>query len=287
KNLPYSLEVERQDPLNRYSSIQYGHNFQVPVAVAANARYEEMGATSFEFPEAVQNRCGQHVFFTAKTSSGEDARVQLVDTVSHTGLRAARLPLSHDALRLKTVMRSTDSPVDQPDQIPFILDESDCVGALAPDSGKYVIGFWVKSETYFFSADPLFSYQDVDLKVQVDGAVITPEMVRKSNLIEGWQRCEYVVDLPFGSELIIDIERVAGSDILYVDDFRLHPYLSQMETYVYDPGNLRLLAKCDINNYSTFYQYDHSGALSSVKRETARGIQTLQEVRAGQSKLLP
>jgi len=49
-----------------------------------------------------------------------------------------------------------------------------------------------------------------------------------------------------------------------------------MVTYVYDPNNYRLQASLDENNYATFYEYDHEGKLTTVKKETERGVKTIQ-----------
>lgn len=44
----FGFEVENKDALNRYSAAQYGYSFTFPMAVAANARYAEMGYDGFE-----------------------------------------------------------------------------------------------------------------------------------------------------------------------------------------------------------------------------------------------
>lgn len=45
---PYGAELENKDALNRYSSAQYGYNSTLPVAVASNSQYREMGFDGFE-----------------------------------------------------------------------------------------------------------------------------------------------------------------------------------------------------------------------------------------------
>jgi hypothetical protein len=57
-----------------------------------------------------------------------------------------------------------------------------------------------------------------------------------------------------------------------------------MKSYVYDPLTLRLAATLDENNYATFYEYDEEGALTRTKKETTRGVYTIQEVRASKQK---
>lgn len=45
---PYGVELENKDALNRYSSAQYGYKYKLPVAVASNSKYSEMGFDGFE-----------------------------------------------------------------------------------------------------------------------------------------------------------------------------------------------------------------------------------------------
>lgn len=45
---PFGVEVENKDALSRYSSAQYGYKYKLPVAVASNAEYREMGFDGFE-----------------------------------------------------------------------------------------------------------------------------------------------------------------------------------------------------------------------------------------------
>jgi hypothetical protein len=57
-----------------------------------------------------------------------------------------------------------------------------------------------------------------------------------------------------------------------------------MKSYVYDPVSLRLWSELDDRNYATFYEYDEQGNLTRTKKETERGIITIQESREGQYK---
>ncbi len=48
KQSPYGTELENKDALERYSSAQYGYSYTLPMAVASNAKYEEIGYEGFE-----------------------------------------------------------------------------------------------------------------------------------------------------------------------------------------------------------------------------------------------
>jgi len=52
-----------------------------------------------------------------------------------------------------------------------------------------------------------------------------------------------------------------------------------MKSYVYDPISKKLVAELDERNYATFYEYDEEGKLIRVKKETEKGIKTIQENR--------
>ena len=76
------------------------------------------------------------------------------------------------------------------------------------------------------------------------------------------------------------LQSVNGSVPAYFDDIRMHPYNSNLKSFVYNPINIRLMAELDENNYASFYEYDDDGTLIRVKKETERGIKTIKETRS-------
>ena len=99
-------------------------------------------------------------------------------------------------------------------------------------------------------------------------------------IIEGWKKVDLKFTVPDGlssGSFELKIQALGGD--AYIDDVRLHPYRSGIKTYVYDPHLLKLVAELDNQNYATFYNYDEEGALIQVKKETVRGIVTLQQTR--------
>lgn len=71
---------------------------------------------------------------------------------------------------------------------------------------------------------------------------------------------------------------------MLVDDIRLQPFRSAMKSYVYDALTNKLSADLDDQNFATFYEYDAEGQLERIKKETERGIVTIQEVRTAKPK---
>lgn len=104
-------------------------------------------------------------------------------------------------------------------------------------------------------------------------------------IIDGWQRYEGVFTAPAGStSLSLSLVNTMAPTV-YFDDIRIHPYNSDLKSYVYDPVNLRLTAELDANNYATFYEYDEEGTLIRTKVETREGIKTVTETRSSLQKV--
>ncbi|UAY53238.1 hypothetical protein [Ferruginibacter albus] len=99
-------------------------------------------------------------------------------------------------------------------------------------------------------------------------------------IIDGWQRYEGLFTAPsLATSMKLRFINNTGAPI-YFDDIRIHPFNSNMKSYVYDPLSLRLNAELDENNYAKFYEYDEEGTLVRTKAETIEGIKTLTETRS-------
>jgi hypothetical protein len=85
-----------------------------------------------------------------------------------------------------------------------------------------------------------------------------------------------LTSIHFGWNQLIRIQRRIRYGA-YLDDLRMYPVDGTMKSFVYDDTYQRLQAELDENNYATFYDYDHEGNLIRVRKETERGILTLQE----------
>jgi hypothetical protein len=104
-------------------------------------------------------------------------------------------------------------------------------------------------------------------------------------IIDGWQRIEGEFCIPpDASDLYIYFSAAEGHTVNF-DDVRIFPQKGSMKCYVYDPRDLRFVAELDERHYATFYEYDNEGKLARVKKETERGIMTIQETRYNSSKL--
>lgn len=150
-----------------------------------------------------------------------------------------------------------------------------CIGSFAPEQDKpYLLSAWVKDG----DAPPsLISYVDPVIEVNFVGAsASTGPLVASGLIIDGWQRIEKEFTIPVGTtDIEIKLNCLSGD--CYFDDIRILPFDGSMKSYVYDPVTLRLSAELDERNYATFYEYDEEGKLVRIKKETERGVMTIQE----------
>lgn len=155
----------------------------------------------------------------------------------------------------------------------------DCLGTFSPIPGKkYVLSGWVKEEN---AATTVTTYNNpqVVLSFATTGPTVTlTPFVAKGQIIDGWQRIEEVFTVPSNyTSINIQLNVLAGNG--FFDDIRVFPFDGMMETYVYDPVSLRLVAQLDERHYSTLYEYDEEGKLVRVKKETEKGIMTIEETK--------
>jgi len=108
------------------------------------------------------------------------------------------------------------------------------------------------------------------------------EFFPQGNIIDGWQRIFGVFRVhPETVYMKIILNNGSRSDAMHFDDIRIHPREGSMKSFVYDEQTYKLMSELDENNYSTYYEYDAEGGLVRVKKETERGVKTIQETRSG------
>lgn len=99
---PYGVELENKDALDRYSSAQYGYVYKLPMAVASNAKYQQMGYEGFE--ERKTETTKKHFGFA-------NDKINIVDSQSHTGrnsLKVAKGSSSTMTRNLYATMKKTE-----------------------------------------------------------------------------------------------------------------------------------------------------------------------------------
>lgn len=113
----------------------------------------------------------------------------------------------------------------------------------------------------------------------------TVELTPQGVIIEDWQKVSSDFRIPINAgQMVLSMINTSDSKISYFDDLRILPFAGSMKSFVYHPETQRIMAELDENNYATFYEYDKEGGLIRVKKETERGIYTIQETRSGKIK---
>lgn len=158
-----------------------------------------------------------------------------------------------------------------------------CIGSFAPVPGlTYLVTAWTKevgaSLTKTTYDNPQLSLLFNDINTTVLGPFIPT-----GDIIDGWQRIEVEFVVPSSAQEMEILFGSVSGEVLF-DDIRVLPFNSNMKSFVYDPINMRLVAELDERHYATFYEYDEEGQLIRVKKETERGIMTIQETKSNTSK---
>lgn len=175
----------------------------------------------------------------------------------------------------------------------------DCEGCLASlqllPNTVYVVSAWVHKEDAplgtvdYFSLNAACPWIQVEVENAGSPALNVDVPFRPSidvPIVEGWQLIEGRFTTPAAPQTFT-LTLWPGTGTALFDDVRIFPADGSMKSYVYDKTNLRFLAELDERHFATFYEYDAEGKLVRVKKETERGIMTIQETRQNASQLQP
>ncbi|WP_281635416.1 leucine-rich repeat domain-containing protein [Flavobacterium marginilacus] len=163
---------------------------------------------------------------------------------------------------------------------------SDCLSFQPIPGNEYMLSAWVKEEsfiqvkTYENAIINVIFYNDVDASEL--HRIATLKFIATGDIIDGWQRINSKFMIPKDTRTIsVELQNNSNGIPVYYDDIRIHPLDGSIKTFVYDSETFKLMSELDENNYSTFYEYDNEGGLIRVKKETAKGVKTIQETRSG------
>lgn len=275
---PYGNEIENRDALKRYSGAVYGYNNKLAIAVGSNTTFNQIAFDGFEDYDykVISECCKEHFDFY-------DSKEKLVDTESHTGRYSIKL--EDDESIVGTYTLTHDALTGGADDVPYTVKDRDILGYFSPNTlseQRYVLSYWVKAENPAHAE--IHSYDDVTASITLNTGSVTVHSTKKTDIIDGWQQVEIIFTIPGYStagadDITFTFNNATSANTAYIDDVRLHPFNSSMKSFVYDPISLRLWAELDERNFATLYEYDQEGALVRVKKETERGIMTIQESR--------
>jgi len=269
-------EIEDQDALGRFSGALYGYLQSLPIAVASNAKFEEVAFDGFEdygFNTSCGNPCYNDHFSFYNSLETTPHYIDTTSSTSHTGKYSFEIAGAQSATATRSINYYSDT-LYTTDAAHFFLKNGGALPLFAPDSGLYLLSAWVKENNCGQT-----SYPKDSIKVSYGGSSLVYVFHSSGPIIEGWQRFEGKFKVP-GKATSINVTLVAGPNTAYYDDIRIEPFAAEMKSYVYDPSSLRLLGTLDENNYATIYEYNDEGILMRVKKETEEGIMTIKESRS-------
>ncbi len=294
---PYGYLLESKDAIGIYHTQRMGFNHTLPILKADNAHLCEVGFDGFEDFGNLYNSFGNasnnpqkitndHLGFYDQTNSvsyPSGTKPTLDGNNAHTGRQSLsfklgdKVKLVHDAYPASFLVLDKPVPRCTPSNI-LTLNKLNLI------NDKYVVSFWIKSKALASDYSGVFTFN----VVSKDNSIVSPPPVAatitldKTAVINGWQKFEYVVNIAKPSNDLsveISLEAPSTSQGFYLDDFRIQPYNSSMNTIVYDPVFLRVWAQLDDRNFATIYEYDNAGTLVRTKKETIKGVYTINEVR--------
>jgi hypothetical protein len=291
---PHGTELENKDKLGRYSSEITGYYDQLVTGVAANSRYRQIAFEGFE-DFAYNATLDSLTNCEIPRHFGHDIRNDdvLKDTY-HTGNYALKVgkgnsietkydlvencPTGKHERQSFKIRKSPRENLRESTMDLFELNSCECIQSFSPDPGKYVVTAWVKE------GDGLgqINYQNHKLNVKTTSSSVN--FKANGKIIDGWQRVEGVFEVkPADREIAIGF--IALGKNVFFDDLRIFPFDGDMKNYVYHDVSLKLLSEIDANGFANFYEYNAAGELIRIKKETERGIMTIQESRSAQPKL--
>lgn len=176
-------------------------------------------------------------------------------------------------------------------------DDCNTCHSFKPEAGTYVLSAWVREDSYTrwtnnsneslksYSPNSYIKISFLDAGGQVLGKSLKFSVSQDDQVIDSWQRIYGEFEIPkYISEIKIGLYNDNANLKTRFDDIRIHPFNGSMKSFVYDPVTQQLMAELDENNYGTFYEYDKEGGLVRVKKETERGVYTIQETRSNSYK---
>jgi hypothetical protein len=161
----------------------------------------------------------------------------------------------------------------------------------ATSTSKYIVSGWVKETQTVLPVT--YTNSSIGVSVNNPSVIQTIICVPSGAIIDGWQRIIGILEIPpiaaldTNAAIKIDLNCSGSTPSCYFDDIRFYPYDGSLKSFVYDEDTQRLMAELDENNYATFYEYDLEGGLIRVKKETEKGIYTIQETRSSTAKITP
>jgi hypothetical protein len=283
KYSPSGAEIESKNPLNIYNSSILDQTTKLPIAVANNAKQNQIYFQGFEYSPYYYNNSTESKC-PPSHSMIDPLSIYLDTLTSHSGVYSYKVSENTRLLKTYTTI-STESQTSINGE--YVTNPGDYNTPFIPTTGKYIISAWVKVGNAFSTTN--YSNAKIRVVKSTSSTTINDEgtpsagtyydFVPSGPIIDGWQRIEGEFEINSNTQLMSIRLIPDPSQSTYFDDIRVYPLDAIMKSYVYESRQLKIWAELDENNYATFYEYDKGGNLIRVKKETEKGIMTLKDTR--------
>lgn len=277
--------LETIDAINNSSSSNFSFGRLITEVAGIDLHYHEMAYDGFEDYDFNYKRLSSHAtcffpdYFKLNDEETDIVLKAEVDySVSHSGQASLKVDKADQAEYIYSVMNApiTRAPRHQRfTESIFNLTPGDLIFPFTPMPGKQILSAWVHNPS---NSSALLS---TSVEILINGVSYYPS----GPIIDGWQQIYAEFVIPSSATTFKLQLKNNGLQSVWFDDIRIHPFRSNINTFSYNAALLRLDAKHDELNYTSFYEYDHEGNLSRTKRETEVGIMTIQEVKTELPKL--
>ncbi len=302
QNLKYDLNsniIEYENSLGIKNSMLYDIQFLHPLAVAENCSFNQFAYDGFHSKAFMKPFHFESLLlypFSIPPIQGFDA-TQF--GVSHSGWNSHAYNKDHSLFKPWEVTFNIGSNCNSPDSnlvyyniIDSTYFESTCNACLQGfkplRDSTYFFSAWLASDSSGFgecldSLGLIFEFGNWINNGSTNEFVVSHSVDFNPNgpLIDQWKKIQGEIKIPndyYLNQMRIRMKTKPGFEKIYLDDFRIYPHNSTfIAAYNYDPVSLNLITVLDENNFATYYEYAEDGSLIRIKRETEKGIMTLQE----------
>ncbi|PXX95179.1 hypothetical protein DF185_22640 [Marinifilum breve] len=258
----YSAPLESKDINGNYISTQYDKSGLNVIASVSNARWKEKAYTGFEQYQKI----GTVSSFEGEiSSSGSNVIAMASESLladERNGLSAVSGIQAHTGNQYLKMVGTN------------IINLPERIAANPSKPNDFVLSCWIHKK----------SASSAKFKVRyamqtMSGTVYNEKSGGDKIQFGDWILMTYHFYLPSTSASFSDVQIAtnSSSDVVYLDDFRLHPLNASMNSYVYDNHTDELIAILDNENIATKYFYDEAGNLEKIEKETPDGFKKVSE----------